>query len=435
MWSVYLDTNPARVTSTRILGLASRRAYFSPVALLRTRQLGDPALPGTRWVRVRNALSGISDDDVDAIHLMPDPRLTSAGAPRRIYLGHEVVGEVTEIGPAVEFLRVGDRVAYQLDHCCATREIEPPCRHCAAGNYSLCESRYLPGQAAIGGGWGDEMVVHERQLFLVPDSLSEEQAALLEPTAMAVHTVLRRHPQPGDQVLVIGANAPGLLVIQAARALVPNAQIAALPSHTYQVEMTTRMGASRILYSEEGTAGVARMTGARQIHTRGGPDQLVGGFDIIYETTGTAENVQNALRWVRDGGTVVLASKRTTPIEMDLAPIWRKEITLLGAMSHGTENWPRGTSGTGWGGEGGSRVSSFALTAALLRERRLTPERLVTHRFPLQEVRAAIEVARNPVEHRALKVLLDVRNLPQTPQLPAPDQTGGARSQPLNPPH
>jgi threonine dehydrogenase-like Zn-dependent dehydrogenase len=426
MWSVYLDTHPVRVTSTKMLGLASRRAYISPLALLRAKDIGDQALPGRSWVRVRNLIAGVSDEDIDLIHLELDPRegTQTANGPRRIYLGREVVGEVIEIGPNVEFLRPGDRVTYQLDQCCATREIEPPCRHCAVGNYSLCESRTLPGPQAIGGGWGDEMIVHERQLFLVPDSLTDEQAAMIEPCAVAVHTVLRHQPQPGDQVLVVGTAAAGLLAVQAARALVPNALIAALPSETFQVEMATRMGTTRILYPEEGTAGVARMTDARHIVARNA-EQLVGGFDIIYDTVGSAETIVNAMNWTRDGGTIVLASRRIVPSELDLSPIWRKELNLLGALAHGTESWPRATSGVGFGAGGGgfgaegSRVSSFALASALLRERRLTPEKLVSHRFPISEVRRAIEVARNRSEHRTIKILLDIKDSPRLPELPA----------------
>ena len=86
-----------------------------------------------------------------------DPHVAAQAAPRpaRIYLGREVVGEVVEVGPEVQFLRPGDRVAYQSDQCCATREIEPPCRQCAFGSYALCENRYLPGPQATGGGWSD----------------------------------------------------------------------------------------------------------------------------------------------------------------------------------------------------------------------------------------------------------------------------------------
>ncbi|HEX8034574.1 MAG TPA: zinc-binding dehydrogenase [Ktedonobacterales bacterium] len=413
MWSVYLDTNPVRVVSTRALGALSRRVYFGPLAPLRARQLGRPRLPGRRWVKVRNSVAGISGADVAQVLLHTDPRIALMALPRqpRIYLGREVSGEVIDVGPDVEFLRVGDRVSYQLDQCCATRDIEPPCRHCASGNYSLCENRYLPGPQPIGGGWGDEMILHERQLFLVPDSLTDEQAALLEPCALAVHAALRHQPQPGESVLVIGAGTLGLLTIQALRALSPNANITALARYPFQVEMATRMGATRMLYSADGAAGVARLTGARHFRRRLGSDLLIGGFDVIYDTVGTATTMQNAIHWARAGGTVVQVGMRLAPMQLDFTPIWHEEITWLGATGHGTENWPGIAGLATWGGDNGGRVSTFALTAALIREGRLTPQRLITHRFSLREVRRAVETARDKAEHQTIKVVLDIRNV------------------------
>ena len=414
MLSAYLDTNPARVVGTRLLGYASRRAYFGPLAPLRVRRLSKPALSGRRWVRVRNTMAGIAGSDLDLVQLQADPRVSPLAAPRvpRVYLGREVVGEVVEIGPEVEFFRVGDRVAYQLDQCCLTRDVEPPCRHCAVGNYALCESRYLPGAKSVGAGWSEEMVVHERQLFLVPDSLPDEQAALLEPTAVAVHAALRHRTQPGDQALVIGTDTLGLLTIQALRALTPNVGVTALPLHPYQVETATRMGAARILYPEDGSHGVARLTGATTLRNRLGAELVIGGFDIVYDTVGSPLTLQNALRWARESGVVALVGKRLLPMQVDLTPVWNQEVTLVGALAHGTENWPGGEA---LGAEAGGRVSTFALAAALMRDSRLTPERLITHRFPLREVRRALETARDQVEHRALKVLLDIRETPLPP--------------------
>ncbi len=419
MWSVYLDTNPTRIVTTSALGLVSRRAYYSPLAPLRARQIGKPALPGRRWVRVRNTMAGISNDDLALVHLQTDPRVSLTALPRRarVYLGHEVVGQVTDVGPDVEFLRIGDRVAYQLDQCCATRDIEPPCRHCAAGNYALCENRFLPGTGAIGGGWSDEMVVHERQLFLVPDGLTDEQAALLEPAAVSLHAALRHPPQPGDHMLVIGSDAAGLLTTQALRVLAPNAQITVLANHPFQIELATRMGATHILFREDASAGVARLTGARHFHRRFGPDLLIGGFDAVYDTIGSAATLQSALRWVRGGGTVVLVGRRAAPAQLDMTAVWHQEVSLLGAAAHGTESWPGGPAFTGFGGDNGGRVTTFALAATLIRERRLTPQRLITHRFPLREVRRAVETARNAAEQRAVKVLLDIRDVAGVPPI------------------
>jgi threonine dehydrogenase-like Zn-dependent dehydrogenase len=416
MWSVYLDTNPARMLATRALGLASRRAYYSPVAPLRTRQVRKPTPPGRAWVRVRNSVAGISGTDLALVHLQSDQHIASSALPRprRIYLGHEVAGEVVEVGPEVAFLRVGDRVAYQLDQCCATRAIEPPCRHCAAGNYSLCENRYLPGDRSVGGGWGDEMILNERQLFLVPDPLSDEQAALLEPSAIAAHAALRHHPQPGDNVLVIGAGTIGLLVTQILRALSPNANITVQSRHDFQGEMAQEMGASDVLRVEDDGTGAAWVTGGKHFARRNGAELLIGGFDVIYDTVGTAATLQRSLRWARAGGVVVQAGMHLTPMHLDLTPIWQHEVRVLGAAGHGTESWPGSAALVSLEGETGGRLSTFALAAEMIREGRLTPERLVTHRFPLREVRRALATARDKAAHRAIKVLLDIRPVAST---------------------
>ncbi|HUY79158.1 MAG TPA: alcohol dehydrogenase catalytic domain-containing protein, partial [Ktedonobacterales bacterium] len=147
MLSAYLEQSATRVGMTRLLGRVSRRAYFGPLAPLQVRQIGRGPLPGRRWVRVRNTLAGVAEDDVERVRLQVDPSvsLQAPPQPRRQFLGREVTGEVVEVGSDVQFLRVGDRVAYQLDQCCATRGVEPLCRQCAVGAYNLCENRYLPG--------------------------------------------------------------------------------------------------------------------------------------------------------------------------------------------------------------------------------------------------------------------------------------------------
>jgi threonine dehydrogenase-like Zn-dependent dehydrogenase len=401
MWSVYLDSSPLRQRITRSFGGLSERAYYGSFAPLRVRKIGTPPLPGGRWVRVRNRVAGLSERDLTQVRLVTSPQVSVAATPRqrRQYLGTEVVGEVVDVGREVRFLQRGDRVAYQFGQHCATRDIEPPCRYCAAGNFNLCENRYLPDYPTVGGGWSEEMIVHERQLFLVPDGVSDEQAALLEPTAICVHAVLRRQPLHSDQVLIIGTGTLGLLTIQAVRAFTPSAHIAALPTHPYQVEMSTRMGAAHTLYPEEGSAGVARLTGAKR-YRRQGAELLAGGFDTIYDTIGSEESLQQALRWVRASGTVVLVANEPVMQNLDLTPVWHHETTLLGAVGHGTETWPP---------DGGGRVATFTLAATLVREHRLTPERLVTHRFPLREVRRALMALHHDERHQTLQVLLDLQ--------------------------
>lgn len=411
MWSVYLDTHPIRVQSTRLLGRMSRRVYYSPLAPLRARALPRPALPGDHWVRVRNHMAGISGNDLQLVHLQTDRSVSPLAAPRhpRMYLGHEVVGEVVETGPAVRLVRVGDRVAVQSGPRCATWDIEPPCRHCAVGNFALCENRYLPGPHQIGAGWSDEMVVHEQQVFVVPDALADEQAALIDPVAVSLHAALRRMPQPGDNVLVIGAGAVGLLTTQAVRAVGPEGiAITALARYPFQVEMAARMGAAQCLYDEDLAVAVARLTGARRFRGRGGAELFMGGFDIVYDAVGTSATLHNALRWTRAGGAVVLVGSRMVPSRLDLTPLWHQEVELIGSTGHGAELAHLTRVGDPL--RPGVRESTFQIAARLIRDHVMTPERLITHRFPLREVRQALATARDRRTHRAIQVMLDMRD-------------------------
>ena len=411
MWSVYLDTHPIRVEGTRLLSRMSRRAYYGPLAPLRARTLARLPLPGPHWVRVRNHMAGISGGDLQLVHLEAERNVSPLAAPQhpRVYLGHEVVGEVLEAGAEVRLARPGDRVALQSGQRCATLGIEPPCRQCAMGNFALCEQRYRAGSRQVGAGWGDEMVVHEQQLFLVPDGLADEQVALIEPVAVGIHAALRRLPQPGDNALVIGAGAVGLLTTQAVHALGPEgASLTTLARYPFQVEMAARMGATQCLYDEDLAAAVTRLTGAQRVRGARGAELFLGGFDVVYDTVGTAATLQNALRWTRAGGAVVLVGSRLAPLRLDLTPLWHQEVELIGSAGHGTEQLPtaQGTDSLGRGG----RESTFQVAARLIREHAMTPERLITHRFSLREVRQALATARDRRTHRAIKVLLDMRD-------------------------
>lgn len=417
MWSVFLKPSPARTRLTRTFGGFSRRAYYGSLAPLRMQRIGVPALPGPQWVRVRNRIAGISRHDLTTIELLSDSSVSLAAArrPRRQYLGHQVVGEVVEAGRGAQLLRPGDRVVWQCDPCCPTRGIEPQCHACASGNYALCVHRFMPASPApTGAGWSEEMVLHERQLFLVPDALSDEQAALLEAAARAIHATLRRQPQPGEQALVIGTNVEGLLLIQALRAFAPNANIAALLDAPYHAEMAARMGASQTLRADEVPEGIARVTGSKRLSNGHGAELFMGGFDVVYDTVGTEKTLQSALRWTRPEGAVVLAGRRPIPLTVDLTPVWHAEVTLYGAYGPGMELWPTET------GQGNGRISAFALAASLLRDRRMTPERLVTHRFPLREFRQALVALQHADAHQTLQVLLDIAPITTTvPATPA----------------
>lgn len=405
MWTSTLELDAAHVIPTQLLGRFWHGAYFSSFAPLQVCNLPRHALPETHWVRVRNILAGICGSDLHLVFVDGDLRVAPAALDRqvRMYPGHEVLGEVIEVGDEVSHVRVGDRVVLQHGPNCATAGVQPLCRSCVIGNYMLCEHGSLPGPQPIGGGWSEEMLLHELQLFRVPATLNDEQAVLLEPTSVAMHAVLRRLPQAGERVLVVGAGTIGLLIVQAVRALAPQAEISVVARHAFQVEQATRMGAAHIIYPQDSYAGVQRITGAELHRGKLGNRMLLGGFDVIYDTIGNRRTTHDVLRWTRAGGTVVMVGVNLHMMRIDLTPVWFQEIHLVGSIGHGEETWPVGSH---------EHQSTFAIAAQLIEQGVLRPEQLLTHRFALTNYREALQTATRKSQSRALKVVFDYSLLP-----------------------
>ncbi len=405
MWTSTLELSPRRVFLTQLLGRFWHGAYFASFAPLQVQNLPRQSLPTPGWVRVRNRLAGVCGSDFHLIYADGDFRIAPAALPghRHSYPGHEAVGEVIEVGDDVQHLRVGDRVVLQYGPNCISTEVQSPCRSCAAGNYNLCEHGSLPGPQPIGGGWSEEMLLHEQQLFRVLPEMSDEQAVLLEPSAVAVHAVLRRLPQPGEHALIIGAGTIGLLILQVIRALTPQATVSVMARHSFQVEQATRMGAANILYSQDSYQDVERVTGAQLYRGMFGNKMLLGGYDLIYDTIGSKQTIHDSLRWTRADGTVVLVGLSLHTMHLDLTPVWYREVELIGSLGHGMEIWPIGTY---------ERSSTFAIAAEMIEQGQIHAEKLITHRFALNNYREALSTATNKSRSRAIKVVFDYALLP-----------------------
>jgi threonine dehydrogenase-like Zn-dependent dehydrogenase len=371
---------------------------FSPLSATRCVELADPPLPGPRWVRVRNRLAGICGSDLHLLRVDADPRMSAAALPatERVYLGHEVVGEVTEIGPGVTRWRVGDRVIMDSEGPnCLNQEIDPPCRLCREGNPLLCENGSVgKGPLAVGGGWGSGFTAHERDLYGVPDGLSDDAAMMIEPLSVGVRTALRRLPRSGERALVVGSGTIGLAVIGALRALSPQCDISAVARYPQQVEMARGLGADRVLTNEDLYEATARITGAKLYNGMLGNRALMGGYSVVYDCVGSGRTVTGSLRWVRAQGTVVLAGASMAPVQADLTPIWHQEVDLVGLYAHGMEDWR------------GVQCPTYDIASELLLGGRLPVEGFITHRFPMEQWR---EAARTAMDKRSgvIKVALE----------------------------
>jgi 2-desacetyl-2-hydroxyethyl bacteriochlorophyllide A dehydrogenase len=405
MWTSTLDLDLKRTLLTRLLGRFWSGAYFSSFAPLRVQQIPRQSLAATTWVRVRNRLAGISGSDLQLLTANGDLRVAPTTLPqyKHIYPGQEVIGEVIEVGDDVQRLRVGDRVVLQYAANCLSSGLQNLCRSCAAGCYNLCENSSLPSPTQIGGGWSEEMLVPEQQLFRVPDTLSDEQAVLLHPTAIAVHAVLRHLPHPDERVLIIGAGTIGLLTLQVVRALAPQAEISVLARHPFQVEQATRMGAAHIIYPQDSYVGIQRVTHAQIYRGIPGNQMLIGGYDAIFDTVGKRQTLHHALRWAHMRAAVILVGMDLHMMHIDLTPVWYQELNLLGSRAHGLENWPPGSM---------EQASSFDVAVELIEQGYVHPEFLITHHYALTNYQNAILTTLTKAQSRATKVVFDYSLLP-----------------------
>jgi L-iditol 2-dehydrogenase len=386
---------------TLVAGAISPRLLVGPHACTRYADVETPRLPGERWVRVRTRLGGICGSDLAVVTLRASPA-TSPFSSFPFVIGHENVGVVDEVGTAVRAWGRGDRVVVNPLLSCVPRGIEPTCGACAAGHPSRCEhftdGALPPGMLigttrGVGGSWGECFVAHESQVHPVPPQVSDEEAVLVEPLACAVHAVRATLPALGDRVLIVGAGSLGLLTLAAVRALAHDTAVTVVARHAFQREHAESLGASRVVMTRGATtAAMAEAAGTRLLETIIGPPAGVGGFASAFVCATGPRAMEDAMRFTRAGGTVVLLANAVRLDGLDWTPLWLKELTLRGSLTYGAH--------------AGAGPGAFAEALELIAGggARLRP--LVTHTFPLADYSGALRVAMDKGQSKSVKVAL-----------------------------
>lgn len=403
MRAIYVDRKLPRMAAVKALRGVWPGVCWSPLSPATVTHLPDPPLPGPRWIRVKNHRCGVCATDVSLLLVRVDPSVGPAALPayNRFFLGHEVVGTVVEVGSGAARVKPGERVIMDTRFHganCLSQEIEPPCRFCARGERNLCENVAANvGPRGVGGGWGDGYTAHETEVYPIPDDISDDVATLVEPMAVGVHAVLRRPPNPGDKVLVLGVGIIGLLTLQAARAACPDCYLTALAKYAHQAEAARRLGADEVIMGSDGYAAVARATGAKHYTAWMNKGMLLGGFDVIYDCVGSGATIEDSLRWARAGGAVVLVGIDLERVKLDLNSIWYQEVDLIGSKGHGMDEWR------------GERRHSYDWVLRWIREGKLTGDGLITHRFRFEDYRRAVAASLDKRGAKSIKVIFEYR--------------------------
>ena len=165
----------------------------------------------------------------------------------------------------------------------------------------------------------------------------------------------------------------------------------------WQAEQARKYGADKtFLTRDDGFTEVAKLTGAKLYAGRMNNRMLMGGFDVVFDVVGIESTLNNALRWTRANGDVVIVGVNLHRMTLDVTPIWYQEVNLIGAVGHDVVTWK------------GETASTFELAMRWIEDGTIHCEGLITHRFPLKEYRNAFEVAVEKNRYRSIKVMFDL---------------------------
>jgi (R,R)-butanediol dehydrogenase/meso-butanediol dehydrogenase/diacetyl reductase len=309
--------------------------------------------------RVQVAFCGICGSD---LHLRP-----SEAVPAGAVMGHEFSGTVAELGDAVEGFAEGDRVAvYPFSPC-------GECSNCRRGDDHVCQQAAATG-LGLGvnqGGYAESVVVPGTMLVPIPDELSFEHGALVEPLAVGLHGIEIGDAKPGDRSVVIGAGPIGVMTALGLRARGIE-QILVVEKNERRQERMRALG-----FEAAGLDGVHE----RVLSEFGGE-----AADVVFECAGNPAAPQLAIELVRSRGIVVLLGVLEEPVEISQLVALIKEAQIRGSFAY--------------------RRREFEEAVELLVAGKIPADRLITGRAPLEQAQSMFERLENPATED-IKILLE----------------------------
>lgn len=282
------------------------------------------------------------------------------GKPPHI-LGHEICGEVAELGAAVSSIKVGQRVLVETSVGCGV------CEACRKGNRHLCANREEIGTAPHSGGYAQYVKVPAKNIVPIPDEITDEEAAIFESAICPSGGLMRLGVNMGETVVVYGVGPAGISFIQTAKALGAG-KVIVVGRNKSRLEKALHFGADVIICNSE------ENTPKRILELTNG-----NGAGLVCETTGAPNIIQETVNIAANGGRVILYGlpAESANIQFPVKTIIMKQLEV-----HGVENNPY----------------VWEPLVNLVASGRVNLKNMVTHTFPLEQIEDAFALLQNPNE-------------------------------------
>jgi threonine 3-dehydrogenase len=269
-------------------------------------------------------------------------------------IGHEFAGEVVEISPDASSCKVGDVVAAESHIGCGT------CYQCRTGNSHICEKLTILG-VDVDGSFAEYVKIPEKNAWPIPKEVPLETASILEPLGNAVHAAFATD-LGGNHVAIFGCGPVGLSAVALVH-LSGATSVTAIDVNDYRLRLAAKMGASR-------TINTAEMDVVKEIHS----DTEGRGAGVVLEMSGNERAIRDALRSVRNGGTVVLFGLPSKEVQLNLADdIIFKEAHVLGIV-------------------GREIFKTWYKMEDILKSHKIDLTPLITHRMSLNQLEEAMKI-------------------------------------------
>ncbi|MCI0182344.1 MAG: alcohol dehydrogenase catalytic domain-containing protein [Acidibacillus sp.] len=407
MKAIVYDFSITKYMAAKTFGKRYPKLYYGKRSALSLREWPDPKEPGPHEIRMRPLLAGICGTDMGAILYKSSPSLTPFNSFPAV-LGHEVVGMVDACGAKVKGIEPGQRISVDPFISCAVRGIDPPCPACAQGLHAMCHysgtKRGLSEGMLMGfcrdlpGAFSEQCTIHESMAIPVPREIPDRLAVMIEPLSVGVHAVLRKVPEDGESVLVIGGGMIAYSVITALRMANKNIHITHLSLLPYQRDMAMTLGATQAFTTKEELLNdMEGRIGAKKHRPAMGRTVYLGGYAKVYDCIGSEQSLADALHYTRERGAIIVVGTAGHMSDLDWTFVWAKELSIIGSVGYGRETWE------------GETVSTHAITLQMLMQQENAQlVKLVTHEYSLDHYEQAIIANIERAKYQSIKTVFTI---------------------------